>query len=93
LSDCQQSSANSRIHSPSGHFVVKDTRVGSSDVGLEALVQLSNLRPIGVESLDVLVRDTSTQSGLLKSGTDGTHSGLRCKTGQDCMSASTPWAV
>lgn len=65
-----------------GHLVVKDTRIGSADIGLEALVELSDLGPILVERLDVLVRDTSTQTGLLESTADGTHGRLRCETGK-----------
>lgn len=62
------------------HLVVEDTRVGSTNVGLEALVKLSNLGPVLVERLNVLIRDTSTQTGLLKSTADGTHGGLRGET-------------
>lgn len=65
-----------------GHLVVKDTRVGSADVGLEALVELPDLSPVLVERLDVLVRDTSTQTGLLESTADGTHGRLRGETGK-----------
>lgn len=63
-----------------GHLVVKDTRIGGSDVGLEGGVEDSDLRPVGVESLDVLVRDTGAETGLLESGNDGSHGGLRGET-------------
>lgn len=62
--------------------MVEDTRVGCTNIGLEALVKLSNLGPVLVERLNVLVRDTSTQTGLLKSTADGTHGGLRGETGE-----------
>ena len=50
-----------RESSPSGHLVVEDSRVGSSNVGLEALVELSDLSPVLVEPLDVLVSDSSSE--------------------------------
>lgn len=65
----------------SGHFVVKDTRVGSADVGLEAAVEHADLTPVKVEGLDVLVADTGSKFGLLKRHTDGSHGRLRGQTG------------
>jgi hypothetical protein len=57
--------------------VVKDTRVGALDVGVEARVERADGRPVEVERLDVLVRDTSAHVGLLEGGADGSHRGLR----------------
>lgn len=67
----------------SGHLMVEDTRVGRSDVGLEALVELSDLGPVLVETLNVLVRDSGTEVGLLERGADGTHGGLGRQSRED----------
>jgi hypothetical protein len=64
------------------HLVVKDTRVRSADIGLEALVKHSDLGPVRVEGLNVFVRDTRAETGLLERDTDGTHGGLRGETGE-----------
>ena len=61
----------------SRHLVIEDSRVGGPDVGLEAAVEGANGRPVEVESLDVLVTDSGTELGLLESGADGSHGGLR----------------
>jgi len=60
--------------------VIEDTRVGAPDVGIEALVKSSNVRPVKVESLDVLVRDSGSELGLFKSGADSSHRRLRSST-------------
>lgn len=61
--------------------MVEDTRVRGPNVGLEAAVQDANLAPVQVKSLDISVLDASAELGLLESGANGTHRGLRGQTG------------
>lgn len=70
------------IYSPSRHFVIEDTRVRSTDVRLETAVQDSDLTPVHIERLDVLMGDTGTETGLLQRRAHGTHCGLGRQTGQ-----------
>ncbi len=58
----------------------KHAGVGRSDIGLEATVQLSDLRPIQVQGLNICISDTSAKFGLLQSGAHGTHGWLRCES-------------
>lgn len=66
--------------------MLEDGRVGCADVGLEAAVHHPDLSPVQVESLDVVVADTSAEVVLLQSSADSTHSWLRGETGHavDC---------
>ena len=64
-----------------GHLMVEHTRVGRTDVRLEALVQDTDLAPVEVERLDVRVADTSAEVGLLERRADGSHGRLRGETG------------
>lgn len=59
------------------HLVVEDTRVGRADIRLETSVQHANLRPVHVQSLDVLIADTGPKARLLESTADSTHWWLR----------------
>lgn len=65
-----------------GHFVVKDTRVGSSDIRFKGSVEDSNLGPVLVEGLDVFVRDTCAEASLFQGRDDSTHGRLRGQTGK-----------
>ncbi len=67
---------------PSRHLVIKDTGVRRTDIRLKAAVKHSNLTPIHVERLNVLVRDTGTEAGLLERDADRSHCWLRGQAGQ-----------
>lgn len=63
------------------------------DVGVKAAVERANGRPVEVEGLDVLVRDTSSEVGLLESRADGTHRRLRSHTRHACAPSSVAAGV
>jgi hypothetical protein len=68
-----------------GHSVLEDTRVGGADVSVEALVKLTDVRPVKVERGNVLLTDAGSEVGLLESGANGTHRRLGGHTGHACM--------
>lgn len=61
--------------------MIEHTRIGSPNIGLEALIQDSDLAPVEVQCLDIGVTDTCTKVALLKGGSDSTHGWLRGETG------------
>lgn len=68
--------------------MVENGRVRGANVGLETAVEQANLAPIAVESLDIVVADTSSEVGLFESHADGTHGRLGGKTGHTYGSAT-----
>lgn len=60
--------------------MIEDSRISATNVGLEAPIQNAALGPVKVERLDVLMANPGTEVGLLESGANGTHSGLRGET-------------
>ena len=64
--------------------MVEDRRVRSTNVGLEAAVEETNLAPVAVKSLDIVVADASSEVSLLESHANGAHGRLRRKTGHAC---------
>ena len=64
--------------------MIEDTRVCGANVGLEAGVEHTDLTPVKVESLNILISDTSAETGLLKSRANGSHWWLRGETGHTC---------
>jgi hypothetical protein len=69
--------------------VVVNSGVGARHLGVEALVEDTNLAPVQVESLDVFVTDTGAHSGLLKSSNDGTHCSLGSGSGHAYQQTSS----
>jgi hypothetical protein len=64
----------------SGHLMVKHTRVGRANVGLETAIQQSDLAPVLVQRLYVVVADTSSEVSLLERHAHCTHGRLRGQT-------------
>ncbi len=60
-----------------GDFVLVDLGVGTSEMGLEWRVEEAELRPVGVESADLVNIQTRLEASTLKRGDDGVDAGLR----------------
>jgi len=65
--------------------MLENTRIGGANVGLEAAVQLSNLRPVQIKGLDISISDTGAKSGLLQGRANSSHRRLRGETGHACQ--------
>jgi hypothetical protein len=55
------------------HFVVENARVGGSHIRLKATIEYSDLAPVEVECLYILITYSSAQFRLLESHADCSH--------------------
>lgn len=69
--------------------MVEDGRVRGTNVGFKAAVEETNLTPVAVKSLDIVVADASSEVSLFESHADGTHGRLGRKAGHACRHKKT----
>lgn len=90
VEDTRVGAVGGRVSRKTARLKRKDSPL---DVGVKAAVERANGRPVEVEGLDVLVRDTSSEVGLLESRADGTHRRLRSHTRHACAPSSVAAGV
>ena len=56
------------------------TRIRSPNIRLEAAIELSDLCPVQIQSLNIIISDTSAKVSLLERGAYSTHGWLRSQT-------------
>ena len=67
-----------------GHLMREHRGIGSLDVGIEALVEDTELRPVQIEGLDRIVADPGAERSLFERSAYGAHGRLRGHAGHAC---------